>query len=765
MNVEPENVKPTVSYALYNTTSKESVALTDGMYTNDNSSETDIILTLTHPIYASSTGAAFTDSDDADNDPTTDIADAVALKKDGTAIEGSDLGVGIAGTVVTLNPASGLADGLYTIGLEAGEWYYGNNNTKMEGDEIKISFTVDATPPEVPSALALGDGLRTTDNDPTPDIVVTAAETGGTMQLYFDDSAAGTNHNCDTAASAAIPVTAATAPFTVTITANANALGQDSAADDPYEFYAMQTDLAGNKSQCSTLKVDYYLDATAPEVLESSTEYYSEREADKTFDTANEMEETYRVGTTAEPVNIYTKIVFSEEVLITQANNKNARPSLTYDISGVTVQYDITTSGSTLASEDCQPINPSTGTNNTEVSASEFHCLYTVASGDNGDFRIIAGTATQDRYDNNLKEEYQHKKVLTLDNTVPTVVSTEYRNAPSGGKKIRSVEPGEEIYSIVRFSEAVQHKAGSGADANPMIKAKAMKGAVPTVSEFQYRIVGPTKSIRSGDCRPDSTNNIYTCRYTANRVLTGSNIFKTFATAYEDVAVTTQAAPTGTAGNSGTAQKYDTVVTSVNIDPNATEVPTVSFAPADGSTTSDVAGDVRITISAPIFTDANGTKFSNVTIDNIITLNVNGANITVPGDNITIANNDNDTVVTIDPAADFSDGDRVIATVSGDWYYGVCTPKTTGCSGSQGVAAAGTFRVDNSKPTVRSVAYRDAESGGSTLRSVSARGRYTPLSRLMRRCGRLSATARRRDRIYCIATRRRFSTAATGILI
>ena len=111
----------------------------------------------------------------------------------------------------------------------------------------------DATAPTKPSGLALGSGLSATDNDSTPTITVTVAETGGSVKLYSDSG-------CSTAASGAATVTDNTSPYAVDVTATA--LSSDGAVT----FYAKHTDAATNASACSTESVSYTYDGTAPSV-------------------------------------------------------------------------------------------------------------------------------------------------------------------------------------------------------------------------------------------------------------------------------------------------------------------------------------------------------------------------------------------------------------------------------------------------------------------------------------------------------------------
>ena len=76
-------------------------------------------------------------------------------------------------------------------------------------------------------------------------------------------------------------------------------------------------------------------------------------------------------------------------------------------------QYDIVANGTTLASGDCHPTSAS--------AATEWACMYTVASGTNGDFTLAVGSDTGDIAGNSVGA-YTHGTKLTLDNTAPTLV-------------------------------------------------------------------------------------------------------------------------------------------------------------------------------------------------------------------------------------------------------------------------------------------------------------------------------------------------------
>ena len=140
--------------------------------------------------------------------------------------------------------------------------------------------------PSKPSALALGSGLSATDNDDTPEIVVTVGEPGGTVNLYL-------NSACTIAGSKPETVTDQSSPYTVGVDATALA------ADGAVSYYAEHTK-GGLTSECSTVSVDYNYDGTAPTM--SSVKFLS---GTKTV-TVNMSEDVY-AGTTPSATDFSVK--------------------------------------------------------------------------------------------------------------------------------------------------------------------------------------------------------------------------------------------------------------------------------------------------------------------------------------------------------------------------------------------------------------------------------------------------------------------------
>ncbi len=122
---------------------------------------------------------------------------------------------------------------------------------------------------------------------------------------------------------------------------------------------------------------------------------------------------------------------------------------------------------------------------------------------------------------------------------------------------------------------------------------------------------------------------------------------------------------------------------------DATDIaPTVSFNPANGSTTTDASGDITLAFSEAVYKDSSQTEFGVSDLDTLIELKVkddNGASIA-----FTPSINKVNTVVTVNPTADLSDGDVYIEVGSG--FYDT--------AGNQGSSDNATFTVDTIAPTV-----------------------------------------------------------------
>ena len=131
----------------------------------------------------------------------------------------------------------------------------------------------------------------------------------------------------------------------------------------------------------------------------------------------------------------------------------------------------------------------------------------------------------------------------------------------------------------------------------------------------------------------------------------------------------------------GTQEGAEGAGTNTNTPPADTTAPTVTIAPADGTTVTDNTQDITLTFSEAIVKDSSGTAFADADLAGILTLkstDASGADIAYSA---TI--NADATAITIDPADDLADG-VVYAAITDGYYDG---------SGNQGSAATASFTV------------------------------------------------------------------------
>ena len=169
------------------------------------------------------------------------------------------------------------------------------------------------------------------------------------------------------------------------------------------------TDLAGNAlaSAYTHAGDGVTLDNVAPTVTSGSVGYYG-LYTDSTYTFSNEI--TSGRFTTGK--DIYTKVVFSEQMTQTPGTGASRRPVLKYSIAGTESDYEIVATGtSAIASGKCKP--------SSATETDEYVCRYTVGSSDNGAFTVIAATTTTDLATNEITTEYTHGTTLALDTTAP----------------------------------------------------------------------------------------------------------------------------------------------------------------------------------------------------------------------------------------------------------------------------------------------------------------------------------------------------------
>ena len=283
--------------------------------------------------------------------------------------------------------------GVFQVSVDKFADYAGNAGTKA-GFVGEIMTDTGAT---APTAITLKRGIKNRDKNIAPTFVVTVGENGGTVTLYEDS-------DCSTEVSGAEPVDDTRSPYTVEIVTNDY---EDDGSDDGLKtIYAEHTDDASNTSGCSTAYGSYTLDTSSPLVDESETGYYSDASVTQLISLTDGK------GRVAAGNNIYTKVVFDEEVRYRPGSSASALPEIKYTIGDNEHRYRIVSYNSTLSGGRCKP----TSSNNI---SDTYICQYRVRSNDVGTFAVVVDTATEDLLEHTLEETYTHADSIMLDNTAP----------------------------------------------------------------------------------------------------------------------------------------------------------------------------------------------------------------------------------------------------------------------------------------------------------------------------------------------------------
>ena len=114
-------------------------------------------------------------------------------------------------------------------------------------------------------------------------------------------------------------------------------------------------------------------------------------------------------GTVSPGTTLFTKIVFSEPMTFTPADDKTARPILYYQIDGKRTRYGIAAHGArgeAFESGDAKPKGSGTQT---------FVCKYTVPAETTGTFKTSVGKLSTDKEGNSLAAFYVHTDALRLE--------------------------------------------------------------------------------------------------------------------------------------------------------------------------------------------------------------------------------------------------------------------------------------------------------------------------------------------------------------
>ncbi|MDC0256059.1 hypothetical protein OAK75_14265, partial [Bacteriovoracales bacterium] len=139
-----------------------------------------------------------------------------------------------------------------TASLPEGNYTFFAKSTDLAGNSsscssVSASYLLDLTPPAKPSQLAFKDGITSPGNEAEPVITVNGVEKWDTVELFLESS-------CEKRSVFGLA------------TGKSINLKLSSLKEGNYTFYAKSTDLAGNRSACSSSSLSYLLDLTPPNV-------------------------------------------------------------------------------------------------------------------------------------------------------------------------------------------------------------------------------------------------------------------------------------------------------------------------------------------------------------------------------------------------------------------------------------------------------------------------------------------------------------------
>ena len=192
------------------------------------------------------------------------------------------------------------------------------------------------------------------------------------------------------------------------------------------------------------------------------------------------------IGTVKPGKTIFIKVVFSEAMKHTVADDNTARPILYYRTGKTLTRFRIAKHGAKaedFVSGDAKPWHSGTD---------DYICKYTVPKEATGKFVISVGKLNADRDGNTLPAFYTHKEKLQIgepmtppsrekpteqkqvgDTVPPTVLSVTHYLDKRRSREVDAsdtVPDGTDVYTVVRFSESVTpmitYKTGNSIDRN-----------------------------------------------------------------------------------------------------------------------------------------------------------------------------------------------------------------------------------------------------------------------------------------------------------
>ena len=668
----------------------------------DQELSTDITITFDRAIYADADGAVFTGAT---------LADVVSLHTtdaSGTAIPFS-ASINAANTTVTIDPTNDLAAGTVYVAMSDG--YYDASGERGDAESSSFSVTAasegvgvasvtetsDTTAPTV--TISPADASTVTDN--TQDITLSFSEAikkdaSGTDFVAADLTSILTLKSTDASGTdIAYSATIDSANTTITIdpTDNlADGVVYVALTDGYYDSSGNQGSVATasftvavpveTTETTETTETQTPADTTAPTVTISPTD------GSTVTDGATDVVLTFNEAVyqdTADTVFDATTLAGSITLKVTDANGADIAYTASINADNTIVTVDPTA-------------DLTDGTVYVALTDGYYDAADNQGAATNSSFTVaipVEETETED----------ETEVTPPTDTTAPTVTIS-----PADASTV--TDNTQDI--TLSFSEAIK-KDASGTDfvAADLTSILTLKSTDASGTDIAYSAtidsanttitIDPTDNLADGVVYVALTDGYYDSSGNQGSVATASFTVAVPVEEEEEVSSPVRTPPISGeaqgagAGAQGTNQGANNQGANANANnqpPADTTAPTVTISPTDGSTVTDGATDVVLTFNEAVYQDTADTVFDATTLAGSITLKVtdaNGADIAY-----TASINADNTIVTVDPTADLTDGTVYVALTDG--YYDAAD--------NQGAATNSSFTValpapaDTTAPTV-----------------------------------------------------------------
>jgi alpha-tubulin suppressor-like RCC1 family protein len=260
ITLKTSNLSPAGNFTIYS--QSKDLADNSSACTSSSNVKVDYTLLASNPPVAP-TGMSFVTPSTSPNkevSPTIKVSgvragEIITLFKDNACSNQVGIGtVPAASNTVDIRVSSPLTTGTYNFAAKATD----STTNSSECSSATLSYELHATPPNMPSSIALVSPLASPGNSNKPTLRVSGVVSGNTVGLYSDA-------NCNTQIATG---TASGTTINFDLTSSPLTGGAGSVS---YKFYAKTSDPYLNTSDCSTNYLEYVLDTTPPSLPSSIT--------------------------------------------------------------------------------------------------------------------------------------------------------------------------------------------------------------------------------------------------------------------------------------------------------------------------------------------------------------------------------------------------------------------------------------------------------------------------------------------------------------